>query len=120
MPDYPQAHFLESMMPPGTSETPQAGRLSSRLGRLVVMGIVLVGLGLGLRSHYKLAIVSGSSMLPTLTSRDVLVIDKQAYEQSDPGRGDIVVARGSDHLIVKRVVGPVSYTHLTLPTNREV
>ena len=69
------------------------------------MGIVLVGLGLGLRSHYKLAIVSGSSMLPTLTSRDVLVIDKQAYEQSDPGRGDIVVARGSDHLIVKRVVG---------------
>ena len=69
------------------------------------MGIALVVLGLVFRSHFQLVIVSGTSMLPTLNTGDVLVIDKRAYQNSRPDRGDIVVARYSGGLVVKRVVG---------------
>jgi signal peptidase I len=44
-------------------------------------------------------------MLPTLVPGDILVIDKQAYQNSEPERGDIVVAKYSGGLVVKRVVG---------------
>jgi signal peptidase I len=69
------------------------------------MGIALIVFGLVFRSHYQFVIVSGTSMLPTLNSGDVLVIDKRAYQNSRPDRGDIVVARYSGGLVVKRVVG---------------
>lgn len=80
-------------------------RTSARLSRLAALGIILAAIAAGFSSHYELVIVSGSSMLPTLSSHDVLVIDKRAYAQSEPNRGDIVVARGSASLVVKRVVG---------------
>ena len=44
-------------------------------------------------------------MLPTLKPGDVLLVDKRAYKQVEPERGDIVVARHAGDLIVKRVVG---------------
>jgi signal peptidase I len=73
---------------------------------------LLVGLGAGLIaaftifcSEFKLAIVVGESMLPTLRSGDLLIIDRRAYEHSDPGRGDIIVARYGKDWVVKRVVG---------------
>ncbi len=44
-------------------------------------------------------------MLPTLKPGDVLLVDKRAYKRIEPGRGDIVVARYSGELVVKRVVG---------------
>ena len=65
----------------------------------------LVLFGLCLRSAYQLAVVSGDSMLPTLKPGDVLLVDKRAYKQVEPERGDIVVARHAGDLIVKRVVG---------------
>ena len=90
---------------PGTMKTSQGRRLSPRLWWLTTMGIVLVALGLLFRTHYRLVIVSGTSMLPTLKPGDVLVIDKREYEYTRPDRGDIVVARYSGGLVVKRVVG---------------
>lgn len=84
---------------------PLARPLVRRLSRLAALGIILAAIGAGFSAHYKLVIVSGSSMLPTLSSRDLLVIDKRAYEKSQPDRGDIVVARGTASLVVKRVVG---------------
>jgi signal peptidase I len=83
----------------------QAPRFSYRAWRLVFVGIVLVVVGLVFRAHYRLAIVSGTSMLPTLKPGDVLLIDKRAYRQFEPRRGDIVVAQSSAGLVVKRVVG---------------
>ena len=67
--------------------------------------MVLLVFGLAFRAHYRLVIVSGTSMLPTLKPGDVLLIDKRAYQQFEPGRGDIVVAHSSAGLVVKRVVG---------------
>lgn len=44
-------------------------------------------------------------MKPTLQLGDILVVDKQAYDRSEPNRGDLVVARDSRGWIVKRIVG---------------
>jgi signal peptidase I len=44
-------------------------------------------------------------MLPTLTSGSLLLIDKRAYDQLEPDRGDVVIARYAGGLVVKRVVG---------------
>lgn len=58
-----------------------------------------------LRSHFRLTLVVGQSMLPTFNTGDLLLVDKHAYQNADPQRGDIVVARYHEELIVKRVVG---------------
>ena len=79
--------------------------LSRRAWRLAILGLILVGFGLFFREHYRLVIVSGTSMLPTVKPGDVLLIDRRAYEQFEPARGDIVVAHSSAGLVVKRVVG---------------
>ena len=72
---------------------------------LAVIGPALIIIGLMFRSTYRLTLVSGDSMLPTLRSGDLLLVNKRAYEQLEPNRDDIVVARYAGGLIVKRVVG---------------
>jgi signal peptidase I len=72
---------------------------------IFLMSFALVIIGSLFWSTYKLVVVSGDSMLPTLKSGDLLLVDKRAYEQVEPDRGDIVVARHAGELIVKRVVG---------------
>jgi signal peptidase I len=57
------------------------------------------------RAHFSLFIAKGESMLPGLRSGDLVLVDKLAYRAKDPERGDIVVAREGNDLIVKRVVG---------------
>jgi signal peptidase I len=76
-----------------------------QFGWLAALGIALILIGLGFRSQYKLVIVSGTSMLPTLRDGDVLVIDQRIYTHTLPARGDIVVARSAWGVVVKRVVG---------------
>ncbi|MCX7866747.1 MAG: signal peptidase I, partial [Limisphaera sp.] len=58
-----------------------------------------------LRFRFMLAVVQGESMLPTLAPDDLLVIDTRAYVRSAPQRGDLVIARWGDELLVKRIVG---------------
>jgi signal peptidase I len=44
-------------------------------------------------------------MLPTLRTGDVLLVNRRAYVDSQPRRGDVVVARYHKRLVVKRIVG---------------
>jgi signal peptidase I len=58
-----------------------------------------------LQSRFRLVLVVGESMQPTLEHGDLLVVSKRSYHQRDPIRGDVVVAWSDGELIVKRVVG---------------
>ncbi len=72
---------------------------------LLIFACGLIGLLLVFRAHFVLSIAKGESMLPGLRSGDLLLVDKRAYRAENPNRGDIVVARLREELIVKRVVG---------------
>jgi signal peptidase I len=65
----------------------------------------IIGLLAIVHSHYQLAMVFGNSMRPGFQTGDLLLVSKTAYTTADPDRGDIVVARYANDLIVKRVVG---------------
>lgn len=80
-------------------------QLSSRCGRLFLLALALVATLMVLRTHFRLALVMGESMEPGLHPGDVLLIDKLAYRREHPLRGEIVVARYRNDLLVKRVVG---------------
>ncbi len=70
---------------------------------LVLAGLVLCILT-PLRWQYRLSCVIGESMLPTLAPHELLVVDKVAYANREPERGDIVVARVHGELLVKRII----------------
>jgi signal peptidase I len=57
------------------------------------------------RAHFRLCLVQGDSMLPGLRPADLLLVDKHAYRDAEPQRGDVVVASNGTELLVKRVVG---------------
>jgi signal peptidase I len=71
----------------------------------LAVAAALLCLQLVVHSRLQLALVVGNSMLPTLTSGDLLLVDKWAYKKADPHRGDVVVIRYAKELIVKRIVG---------------
>lgn len=73
--------------------------------RAIAFSVVLLTLALLFRSHYRLALVSGDSMAPTLTSGDLLIVDEKAYTRAGPARGDIIITHYSKGLVVKRIVG---------------
>ena len=79
-------------------------RPASRTGLWLLAGGVLA-LALLFRAQFAFCIAKGESMLPNLRSGDLVLVDKLAYRNQEPERGDIVVARLCDGLIVKRVVG---------------
>jgi len=57
---------------------------------------------------FEVILVEGSSMLPTLTEGDRLIVSKAEYRLFQPENGDIVVFRNSDGLrenYIKRVIG---------------
>jgi signal peptidase I len=71
---------------------------------LVPALLVMVCLFL-LQGRYRLVLVVGESMQPTLEHGDLLVVSKRSYDQREPIRGDVVVAWSNGELLVKRVVG---------------
>ncbi len=73
--------------------------------RLAAAGLVLIATGFLFRSHYRLMVVAGDSMLPTLRPGELLIVDERAYDCAEPQRGDIVAARYSGQWVVKRIVG---------------
>jgi signal peptidase I len=87
-----------------TLKTPRIAGYSCRAW-LAATGIALILSGVLFRSTYLITVVSGESMFPTLHSGDLLLVARRAYDQAEPGRGDMVVARYAGGLIVKRVVG---------------
>lgn len=68
---------------------------------LTVLAIVLAGF----RTQFRVIIVKGESMAPTLGSGDLLVVSTRAYAEAAPNRGDLVIVRYHGELMVKRVVG---------------
>jgi signal peptidase I len=53
-------------------------------------------------------IVSGSSMVPTFTNGDYLIVDKISYELGSPQRDDVVVFRypnDTTKFFIKRIIG---------------
>ena len=71
----------------------------------LLVALPFLALLLWAHCHYRLALVVGESMRPGLKTGDLLLIDKRAYANSDPRRGDVVLARHEHDLIIKRVVG---------------
>ncbi|MFT5491269.1 MAG: signal peptidase I [Limisphaerales bacterium] len=70
----------------------------------LVVGVIL-GLAWIFQRHFALVVVVGSSMQPTFDGGDILIVDRQAYQQFTPQRGEIVIARKDADTVVKRVVG---------------
>ncbi len=67
--------------------------------------------------------VTGDSMLPTVKSGDIVLIDTKAYLRSIPKIGDIVLARHpyKDLSIIKRITDITPENRLTLSSdNRQV
>jgi len=53
-------------------------------------------------------IVNGSSMVPTFTDGDYLIIDEISYRFNDPGRGEVIVFRfpnDPSKFFIKRIIG---------------
>lgn len=80
-------------------------RWQSKLSAGTLLALGLMALLALARTQFTLCLVKGGSMLPGLRSGDVLLVDKRAYRTAAPARGDIVVARDRQSLIIKRVVG---------------
>lgn len=81
-------------------------RFSRRLAFSLALVVLGAGSLIGLRLHFQLVLVSGSSMQPTLQDGDLLILDRQAYRDgATPRRGDVVVVRRSHEYLVKRIVG---------------
>lgn len=84
---------------------PTFGTGRIRRPALLWLGIALVAGLFLLRQHYRLAMVVGESMLPTLHPGELLLVDRRAYTHSTPQRGDVILARYHSDIIVKRIVG---------------
>jgi signal peptidase I len=82
-----------------------SAKASSQPARFFFSGLLLVGCLLVLQNQFRLVVVVGDSMEPTLGHGDLLVADKREYRERDPERGELVVAWRQGELIVKRVVG---------------
>ena len=88
-----------------------------KFGRLADLGfslgrdVALLAIFLALIHSFVTTIffVDGESMAPTLTSNEVLLVNKLAYLASSPARGDIVVLRfpgdPEKRKFVKRIIG---------------
>lgn len=75
---------------------------------LLALGSVLVLGALTLKfSPFRLGVVVGESMTPTLQPNHVFLLDKSIYEHTSPTRGEIVVAIAEGETCIKRVAaGP--------------
>jgi signal peptidase I len=87
-----------------SSETPPDSSRS-------VLGYTVVALGLALFIRFFIAapyIVEGSSMEPTFSGWDYLIIDKIVYDIKKPERGEVIVftlPQDSSRSLIKRVIG---------------
>jgi signal peptidase I len=87
--------------------------LGKRAESIAVAGLGLICLVLVLRMRFSLRLVSGESMMPTLQTGDLMLVDRKAYEGNEPQRGDMITAAVQKEFIVKRIVGlPGEYVEL--------
>lgn len=90
-----------------TSPTPQ--REHSFLSELVNVALLAALIVLPLRLFVAQPfIVSGSSMDPTFTNGDYLIVDQLSYRLNNPDRGDVIIFRypqDPSKYFIKRVIG---------------
>ena len=67
---------------------------------MVIGGILIFGMYL---TPYRLTLVYGQSMTPTIRSGQILVVDRHYYDTHSPHRGDIVLFRHEDEVYIKRI-----------------
>lgn len=82
-----------------------AYELFSLILYMVLIYVLCVGM---IRYVGQKTVVEGSSMLPTLTDGDNLIVDKLSYRFSEPKRFDVIVFRylyKEDSYYIKRVIG---------------
>lgn len=71
---------------------------------IVVPIIIILSLFLWFQAVFQSFVVEGSSMEHSLQDGQVILINKAAYWFSSPHRGDIVVYRSGDKMIIHRIV----------------
>jgi signal peptidase I len=72
--------------------------------RRVLIGGILSGLGLfHLLCPLQLGIVSGSSMEPSFRSGQMILIDRRYYRDHPVRRGDVIILREGDDVLIKRI-----------------
>src|SRR5262245_29870413 len=79
------------------------GSSRTRVYAVAVFGCILMVMLW--RHHFQFILVLGPSMIPTFSTGDLLLVNKQAYRDHSIARGDIVVAKYNRELIIKRVIG---------------
>lgn len=68
---------------------------------LVICG--LAGGAYGLGSLYQPTVVVGESMAPTLSPGNVIYVDRTYYRHHRPQRGEVIVFRRAEQILVKRI-----------------
>jgi signal peptidase I len=79
--------------------------MRSRLwSRRLLIGSVLGALGLfHILCPWQIGVVSGASMEPSFHSRQIILIDRGYYRHHSVHRGDVVIVRVPDGVLIKRV-----------------
>lgn len=72
--------------------------------RALVYALALTAGSAYAASPFRLGVVAGDSMAPTLASGSVYVLDRAAYLTAAPQRGDVIVFRRGAQTFVKRVL----------------
>jgi len=96
--------------PPTTPDQKPPGqmlRLARQVGLLVLIGLMSVGCYFGISRFFLQSVeVVGVSMVPTLKDSNFYLLNRWAFQHSEPQRGDVVVIRdpGDHGFSVKRVI----------------
>lgn len=79
------------------------------VGTIIYLGCVLLATWLLIKYVGQRTVVDGTSMVPTLSDNDNLIVDKISYRFRDPERFDIVVfppfEYDSNTFYIKRIIG---------------
>src|ERR1043166_7409922 len=78
--------------------------ISKLWSRRLAFGGILGALGIfHILCPLQIGVVSGASMEPTFRSRQVILIDREYYCKHPVERGDVVIVRQGDTVLIKRV-----------------
>jgi len=93
--------------PPEQKPPGQMLKLARQVGLLVLIGLMSVGCYFGISRFFLQSVeVVGVSMVPTLRDSNFYLLNRWAFQHSEPQRGDVVVIRdpGDHGFSVKRVI----------------